>query len=144
LVVPLVVRKCFTFRAPRAELTRIAAAIFFTTYSQLKQSLPIAHTHPLNHVISASLGEVAACLVRVPTEVVKSRTQTAAYGAGVSSFGALMRVANAEGLGGLYRGFGSTIMREVCFVYISQPRCAIECLWIDSLHVTSIPYVRVL
>ncbi|KAG8785897.1 S-adenosylmethionine transporter [Ceratobasidium sp. 428] len=97
------------------------AAIFFTTYSTLKQSLPIAHTHPLNHVISSSLGEVAACLVRVPTEVVKSRTQTSAYGVGVSSFGAFMRVARAEGIRGLYRGFGSTIMREIPFTSLQFP-----------------------
>ncbi|KAG9098443.1 S-adenosylmethionine transporter [Ceratobasidium sp. UAMH 11750] len=97
------------------------AAIFFTTYSTLKQSLPIAHTHPLNHVISSSLGEIAACLVRVPTEVVKSRAQTAAYGAGVSSFGAFLRVANAEGVRGLYRGFGPTIMREIPFTSLQFP-----------------------
>ncbi|KAF8600423.1 S-adenosylmethionine transporter [Ceratobasidium sp. AG-I] len=97
------------------------AAIFFTTYSTLKQSLPIAPTHPLNHVVSASLGEIAACLVRVPTEVVKSRTQTAAYGAGVSSLGAFLRVAKVEGLGGLYRGFGSTIMREIPFTSLQFP-----------------------
>ncbi|ELU39617.1 S-adenosylmethionine transporter [Rhizoctonia solani AG-1 IA] len=89
------------------------AAIFFTTYSTLKQNLPIDTTHPLNHVVAASISEVAACLVRVPTEVVKSRTQTSAYGAGVSSFGAFLKVAQSESLGGLYRGFGSTVMREI-------------------------------
>ncbi|KAG8791081.1 S-adenosylmethionine transporter [Ceratobasidium sp. 428] len=70
---------------------------------------------------SAPGGEVAACLVRVPTEVVKSRTQTSAYGAGVSSFGAFMRVARAEGIRGLYRGFGSTIMREIPFTSLQFP-----------------------
>ncbi|KDN33665.1 hypothetical protein RSAG8_13240, partial [Rhizoctonia solani AG-8 WAC10335] len=98
-----------------------AAAIFFTTYSTLKQNLPIDSTHPLNHVSAASVGEVAACLVRVPTEVVKSRTQTSAYGIGVSSFGAFLRVAQLEGLGGLYRGFGSTVMREIPFTSLQFP-----------------------
>ncbi|CAE6534490.1 unnamed protein product [Rhizoctonia solani] len=97
------------------------AAIFFTTYSTLKQNLPLDSTHPLNHVIAASIGEVAACLVRVPTEVVKSRTQTSAYGAGVSSFGAFLRVAKLEGLGGLYRGFGPTVMREIPFTSLQFP-----------------------
>ncbi|CAE6403302.1 hypothetical protein ACGC1H_005335 [Rhizoctonia solani] len=97
------------------------AAIFFTTYSALKQRLPLDSTHPLNHVTAASIGEVAACLVRVPTEVVKSRTQTSAYGIGVSSFGAFLRVAKLEGLGGLYRGFGSTVMREIPFTSLQFP-----------------------
>lgn len=95
----------------------ISAAIFFTTYSKLKQTLPIESNQPLNHVIAASMGEVAACLVRVPTEVVKSRTQTAAYGLSVSSLGAFLRVAQSEGLSGLYRGFGTTVMREACSAY---------------------------
>ncbi|CAE6468260.1 unnamed protein product [Rhizoctonia solani] len=97
------------------------AAIFFTTYSTLKQNLPLDATHPLNHVVAASIGEVAACLVRVPTEVVKSRTQTSAYGVGVSSFGAFLRVAESEGLRGLYRGFGSTVMREIPFTSLQFP-----------------------
>ncbi|KAJ1303613.1 hypothetical protein OPQ81_011797 [Rhizoctonia solani] len=97
------------------------AAIFFTIYSTLKQNLPLESTHPLNHVIAASAGEVAACLVRVPTEVVKSRTQTSAYGIGVSSFGVFVRVAKLEGLGGLYRGFGSTVMREIPFTSLQFP-----------------------
>ncbi|QRW20488.1 mitochondrial carrier protein [Rhizoctonia solani] len=97
------------------------AAIFFTTYSTLKQNLPIDTTHPLNHVVAASISEVAACLVRVPTEVVKSRTQTSAYGAGVSSFGAFLKVAQSESLGGLYRGFGSTVMREIPFTSLQFP-----------------------
>ncbi|KAG8712784.1 S-adenosylmethionine transporter, partial [Ceratobasidium sp. 395] len=53
--------------------------------------------------------------------VVKSRTQTSAYGVGVSSFGAFMRVARAEGIRGLYRGFGSTIMREIPFTSLQFP-----------------------
>jgi len=35
------------------------AAVFFVTYDTLKQTLPIAP--PLNHMLSASVGEVAAC-----------------------------------------------------------------------------------
>ncbi|CAE6509638.1 unnamed protein product [Rhizoctonia solani] len=97
------------------------AAIFFTTYSMLKQKLPLDSTHPLNHVAAASIGEIAACLVRVPTEVVKSRTQTSAYGVGVSSLGAFLQVAKLEGLGGLYRGFGSTVMREIPFTSLQFP-----------------------
>ena len=65
----------------------------------------------------------AACLIRVPTEVVKSRTQTSAYtdpNASTSSankaresWTTARRVFEADGLRGFYRGFGSTVMREV-------------------------------
>ena len=52
----------------------------------------------------------AACLVRVPTEVVKQRAQTAAAS---SSLDVARQVWAREGLRGFYRGFGSTVAREV-------------------------------
>ncbi|KAG9005997.1 S-adenosylmethionine transporter [Tulasnella sp. JGI-2019a] len=96
------------------------AAAFFVTYDTLKQSLPdpVAHPSPWNHVISASLGEVVACSVRVPVEVVKSRTQTASYGLQASSKDAFKRVLATDGVLGLYRGFGMTIAREIPFTSI--------------------------
>lgn len=51
-------------------------------------------------------------MVRVPTEVVKSRQQTSAYGR-ISSLTAFREVLSTEGVAGLYRGYGSTIFREV-------------------------------
>src|SRR3954452_5946953 len=45
------------------------AALFFVTYEHAKQRLP-AHAAS-THMLAASLGEIAACAVRVPTEVVK-------------------------------------------------------------------------
>ena len=54
-----------------------------------------------------------SCLIRVPTEVVKSRTQTGTYGAGNSSIHSAVMTAKTEGLRGFYRGFGITITREV-------------------------------
>jgi len=99
------------------------AAIFFTTYNFLKQSLPhpVADPSPLNHVLAASVGEVAACLVRVPTEVIKSRTQTSSYGLQSSSFDAFRRVVTTEGWLGLYRGYGITVMREIPFTSLQFP-----------------------
>lgn len=99
---------CFCFRSP--------AAAFFTTYDSLKRVVPNQNT-PINHVISASVGEVVACLVRVPVEVVKSRTQTGSYGLQSSSFDAFRRVWTQEGPKGLYRGFGMTVFREVSHLY---------------------------
>jgi solute carrier family 25 S-adenosylmethionine transporter 26 len=64
---------------------------------------------------AASGGELVACLVRVPTEVIKTRAQTSAYG--VTSAGSLQAAKTVwatEGVRGLYRGFGMTVAREVC------------------------------
>lgn len=91
------------------------AAAFFVTYDYLKHNLPspIAHPSAFNHVLAASAGECVACLIRVPTEIVKSRMQTSAYGLGASSLDAFRQVIRSGGLPGLYRGFNITIMREV-------------------------------
>jgi len=99
------------------------AAAFFVTYDYLKYNLPpsISHPSPLGHVISASIGECMACLVRVPTEVVKSRVQTSAYGLRASSFDAFKNIIRTNGFYGLYRGFGITIMREIPFTSFQFP-----------------------
>ncbi|TCD70292.1 S-adenosylmethionine transporter [Steccherinum ochraceum] len=99
------------------------AALFFCTYDTLKQTIPLpAHLAPATHMISASIGEVAACLVRVPTEVIKTRTQTATYGdKAASSLAAARLVLSTEGVKGFYRGFGSTIMREIPFTSLQFP-----------------------
>ncbi|WFD40886.1 S-adenosylmethionine transporter [Malassezia japonica] len=106
------------------------ASIFFVTYESLKSYLSRtlypgqAHdakaNSPLVHMASASVAEVAACLVRVPTEVVKSRQQTATYGRS-SSLAAFRQVVGGEGIAGLYRGFGGTILREIPFTCIQFP-----------------------
>jgi hypothetical protein len=54
-----------------------------------------------------------ACLIRVPTEVVKSRAQIAAYGKDVGTFGAAAKLMQIEGIRGFYRGFGITLARDV-------------------------------
>ncbi|TFK52171.1 S-adenosylmethionine transporter [Heliocybe sulcata] len=96
------------------------AAVFFCIYDTLKQTLPIQG--PMNHLLSASVGEVAACLIRVPTEVIKTRVQTSTYGAlASSSLSAARLVWRNEGMSGFYRGFGSTIMREIPFTSLQFP-----------------------
>jgi solute carrier family 25 S-adenosylmethionine transporter 26 len=57
-------------------------------------------------------------MVRVPTEVIKTRMQTSTYGAqGASSLQAARLVMSSSGIKGFYRGFGITVMREVRLVY---------------------------
>lgn len=72
-------------------------------------------------MISASGGEFVSCLIRVPTEVVKSRTQTGAYGVGSSSLTTAVNTLRYEGVRGFYRGFGITIAREIPFTSIQFP-----------------------
>lgn len=78
-------------------------------------------------------------MIRVPTEVVKSRAQTSSYGpASRSSLSAARHVLRSDGLKGFYRGFGSTVAREVwCFV--SLPVAATH-LCIRQIPFTSIQF----
>ncbi|KAF8058709.1 mitochondrial carrier domain-containing protein [Lyophyllum atratum] len=99
------------------------AAVFFSTYETMKKHSPLPERFaPLNHMLSASVAEVAACLIRVPTEVIKTRTQTMTYGAlGKSSYAAAKQVLANDGWRGFYRGFRSTVMREIPFTSLQFP-----------------------
>ncbi|KAL5606885.1 hypothetical protein BROUX41_003262 [Berkeleyomyces rouxiae] len=107
------------------------AALFFCTYETVKTTLAARLRLSANpavdaaatHMLAASLGEVAACAVRVPTEVVKQRAQAGQHGgssraalAAILAQGSLPRVWAA-----LYRGWGITVMREVPFTVIQFP-----------------------
>ena len=98
------------------------AALFFATYEESKRQLVgiQALPAPLTHMLAASMGETAACLVRVPTEVVKQRMQTSMRGYG-SVGAAITSVLNAEGALGFYRGFGATLAREIPFAFVQFP-----------------------
>lgn len=71
-------------------------------------------------MIAASVGEVMACLVRVPTEVVKQRYQANLLG-NRSLAQSIASIYQAEGLRGFYTGYGITIMREIPFALIQFP-----------------------
>lgn len=80
------------------------------------------------HMIASSLGEIAACSVRVPTEVVKQRAQAGHHGG--SSAKALGHILSRYSVAGgglfavwreLYRGWGITVFREVPFTVIQFP-----------------------
>ncbi|KAJ2084248.1 S-adenosylmethionine transporter [Coemansia sp. RSA 988] len=95
------------------------AAMFFLTYEQIKAAFPTQpDSQPLVHMFAASVGEVAACLVRVPTEVVKQRLQAGQH----SSLTAVLRQTHsAEGLLGFYRGYLTQVVREIPFTCIQFP-----------------------
>jgi solute carrier family 25 S-adenosylmethionine transporter 26 len=97
------------------------AALFFSTYETVK---PLATSvfgddRPVAvQGFAASSGECMACLVRVPTEVVKQRMQMGQY----KSLGeAASKISATEGIGGFYRGYFTTVAREIPFALIQFP-----------------------
>ena len=115
------------------------AALFFCTYEFSKAFLS-AHrgkdvgdgikvgnewAEPIEHMAAASLGEVAACAVRVPTEVVKQRAQAGQQRSSLLALRAILSQQKVIGMGGvwreMYRGWSVTIMREVPFTVIQFP-----------------------
>ena len=105
------------------------AALFFSTYEFLKVRINgLGIVDPsIGHCIAGSCGEAVACLVRVPTEVMKQNMQ---IGDGKQDLKSVFRkiVSQKESnafmsskLGGLYRGYGVTLMREVPFAFIQFP-----------------------
>lgn len=118
------------------------AALFFVTYESTKNFLAQRRIArgvldgktgakgeegilAVEHMISASMGEVAACAVRVPTEVVKQRAQAGQHGSSLLSLQHILSQRSTIGLAGvwreMYRGWSVTVMREVPFTVIQFP-----------------------
>ncbi|KAF1984678.1 mitochondrial carrier [Aulographum hederae CBS 113979] len=117
------------------------AALFFVTYDGVKRHFKTQNRgsggrgdgkagdsrvrEAATHMLAASLGEVAACAVRVPTEVVKQRAQAVQYASSVEALSAILRLRRSHGFKSmwreLYRGWGITVMREVPFTVIQFP-----------------------
>lgn len=97
------------------------AALFFSTYEvskQLLKGLSSGEDSWLYHSTAASFGEVAACLVRVPTQVVTQRMQVGRY----TSLGEAARALRAEGgIRAAYVGYWTTVAREIPFSFIQFP-----------------------
>ncbi|KFW82450.1 S-adenosylmethionine mitochondrial carrier protein, partial [Manacus vitellinus] len=97
------------------------AAAFFITYENVKSVLPqgsSSYLSPATHMVAASLGEVVACLIRVPSEVVKQRAQVSPSS---STLRILSQTLYHEGVQGLYRGYKSTVLREIPFSLVQFP-----------------------
>lgn len=84
-----------------------------------------AWREPTEHILAASAGEVAACAVRVPTEVVKQRTQALQAPSSMAALRSILRRRGEVGVRGvwreMYRGWGMTVIREVPFTVIQFP-----------------------
>lgn len=122
------------------------AALFFSTYETLKEAInnnPNSHSHshsgsdqqepimsPMwGHIIAASVGEATACLVRVPTEVIKQNMQSSTTTTSpslIQTWNTILAQKNTNAFGssvfgGLYRGYGITLFREIPFAFIQFP-----------------------
>ena len=125
-----------------------SAASFFIVYDGVKRSLlpPSSSSEPpsrahvfFTHSLASSLGEISACAVRVPTEVIKQRAQAGLFGG--SSLLALKDILSlrhavpadstqttagsvpvkrgySQVIRELYRGAGITIAREIPFTVL--------------------------
>ncbi|PGH26996.1 hypothetical protein AJ80_01380 [Polytolypa hystricis UAMH7299] len=119
-----------------------SAASFFIVYDGVKRHLlpppsssstspPASWQHiVLTHSVASSLGEIAACAVRVPTEVIKQRAQAGLFGG--STLLALKDILSLRHAGSdtgakrgwglvvreLYRGTSITIAREIPFTVL--------------------------
>ena len=112
------------------------AALFFSVYESLKEIINNNNNKneggnggidPMwGHMIAASVGEAAACLVRVPTEVIKQNMQTVNNMSLKQTFNHIISQKEANAFassvfGGLYRGYGITLFREIPFAFIQFP-----------------------
>ena len=120
-----------------------SAALFFVSYESIKglfarkRELDAKYdrlggelslgdwSEPLEHMGAASVGEVAACVVRVPTEVIKQRAQATQAASSKMALKMVLDRRKIIGMKGmineLYRGLGITVMREVPFTIIQFP-----------------------
>ncbi|XP_017879302.1 S-adenosylmethionine mitochondrial carrier protein-like [Ceratina calcarata] len=89
-----------------------SASLFFVTYEGIKNIMEYRVSekyHSFIHMGSASVAEMVACLIRVPVEVVKQRKQ------------ALTFDKKDVSLRRLYRGYLSTVLRDMPFSLIQFP-----------------------
>lgn len=78
----------------------------------------IPSNSPLSQMAAASVGELSACLIRVPIDHVKMRLQA---GHSANILDAVKNVLQNGSKGGLYAGFGTTLSREIPFSMIQFP-----------------------
>ena len=84
---------------------------------RLKQ-LNGGNEHWLHHSFAASCGEVAACVVRVPTAVVTQRMQVGQY----KTFPeAVTKIFAESGVSTFFIGYWTTVAREIPFSFIQFP-----------------------
>ncbi|EAS27990.2 mitochondrial carrier protein [Coccidioides immitis RS] len=136
-----------TFRGIYAGLPSVllgsapSAASFFVVYDGVKrlllpprhstENIPVSWQHSvLTHSLASSMGEVSACAIRVPTEVIKQRAQAGLFGGStLLALKDILSLRHGDLPGGgkgswrlvfreLYRGTAITISREIPFTIL--------------------------
>lgn len=113
-----------------------AGCLYFTTYELAKKGLlsvgPVGQSPFLAHFGAGLLAELVSCALWVPIDVVKERMQVqSTLAAGKPSYAytgdlhAAATILRTEGLRGLYRGYGATVLSfgpfsALYFVYYEQ------------------------
>lgn len=126
-------RRIYAGIVPAASASAPSAAMFFCTYELFKvvigSQFPQLQS-PWVHMLAATAGEVSACVVRVPCEVIKQRTQTSK---GLRPSQIFKMAMESEGIRGLYRGYLTTLSREIPFSFIQFPLWEyLKATWRDS------------
>jgi len=124
---------------PAALGSAPASALFFFTYEATKTQLATTSlSAPLAHCSAASLGEVVACLVRVPIENVKQKMQAGQF---ATMSDALNGIRRLDGASGFFKGFSTTVMRDVPFSFLQFPLYeALKKTWAQKQGRETAPY----
>lgn len=93
------------------------AALFFLSYRSINGCFK--EESSLVHAFSASMAETIACAVRVPTELVKQRLQASSTKRRLMEV--CMEIYRSNRFRGFYRGYLSTVAREIPFSVIEFP-----------------------
>ncbi len=101
---------------PAALVAAPSAATFFAVYDFGKLNW-FSDTH-VGHGGAAAVAEIAACLVKVPFEILKQRKQADAVG---SAWALAKSIYQKQGVRGMYAGLGATVAREIPFGFIQMP-----------------------
>jgi len=114
-------RGCYNGLLSAAIGSAPGAALFFSTYETMKGVIKRksgGSEHWTHHSAASACGEVAACLIRVPTDNVKQNMQVGRYTRLSEAVGAQYK---AGGVGAFYTGYATTVAREIPFAFIQFP-----------------------
>ena len=117
---PNMFRGLYQGLGPAAIASAPSAAIFFGTYEYMKRAIAGPGSSVFANGSAAAVAEVAACLFKVPFEVVKQRFQVSSTKTGGTAC-MLAQIYRTEGLRGCYSGLGATMAREIPFGFIQMP-----------------------
>lgn len=92
-----------------------ASAIFISVYEPVKKyvmgQLPENQSY-LGPMVAGAAAGLASSLIRVPTEVIKSRMQTKEFSGPIQ---AVRTIVSREGARGMYAGYGAFLLRDLPF-----------------------------